>query len=75
MTNATAPAISRKPSSIRLTGRSVSPAGFSAPARRATRTPINATTGQPSPINSRFDPVMLAEAYWVHSEWWPDMYA
>ena len=32
---------------------------------RATTMPTNTTTGQPRPISSRLDPVMLAAAYWV----------
>jgi hypothetical protein len=34
-------------------------------ARRIAQNPTKATTGQPMPMSSRFEPVMFAAANWV----------
>ena len=79
MTNAYALAIARKASSTRLrAGRTT--AGWRPPAadrgggspgvlrrrRRIAQNATNATSGQPMPIRSRFEPVMLAAANCVY---------
>ncbi|SKW70065.1 Uncharacterised protein [Mycobacteroides abscessus subsp. massiliense] len=40
---------------------------------RATASAMRTTTGQPSPINNLFEPVMFAAAYWLYSGTWPEM--